>query len=118
MASCTSPPLLSIACQGCDLFLLPATRADPANLQFDLSCETKLGKPRHGGAKRRAMRVRRVTGSCAVVAGSVALPEKRCEAARLVLSRRPALTWLTTVVKHLDYLRDRYAAFPVRDEGT
>jgi hypothetical protein len=28
------------------------------------------------------------------------------------------LTWLTTVVKHLDYLRDRYAAFPVRDDDT
>lgn len=28
------------------------------------------------------------------------------------------LTWLTTIVKHLDYLRDRYAAFPVRDEAT
>jgi hypothetical protein len=28
------------------------------------------------------------------------------------------MTWLTTIVKHLDYLRDRYAAFPVRDERT
>src|SRR5882762_6568673 len=99
MASCTSPPGLSIACQGCDLFLLPATRADPANLQFALNCETTLGKPRHGGADHCAMRVRRVTGSCALAACSVAPQEKRCEAARLVLSRRPALTWLTTVVK-------------------
>ena len=28
------------------------------------------------------------------------------------------MTWLTTIVKHLDYLRDRYAAFPVRDDET
>lgn len=28
------------------------------------------------------------------------------------------MTWLTTIVKHLDYLRDRYAAFPVQDETT
>jgi hypothetical protein len=28
------------------------------------------------------------------------------------------VTWLTTIVKHLDYLRDRYAAFPVQDETT
>ena len=28
------------------------------------------------------------------------------------------MSWLTTIVKHLDYLRDRYEAFPVRDEGT
>jgi hypothetical protein len=28
------------------------------------------------------------------------------------------LTWLTTIIKHLDYLRDRYAAFPVRDDQT
>lgn len=28
------------------------------------------------------------------------------------------MSWLKTVVKHLDYLRDRYVAFPVRDEGT
>jgi hypothetical protein len=26
------------------------------------------------------------------------------------------MSWLTTIVKHLDYLRDRYAAFPVHDE--
>ncbi|HEU0198954.1 MAG TPA: cyclic nucleotide-binding domain-containing protein [Burkholderiaceae bacterium] len=26
------------------------------------------------------------------------------------------MSWLTTIVKHVDYLRDRYAAFPVRDE--
>lgn len=28
------------------------------------------------------------------------------------------MTWLTTIVRHLDYLRDRYAAFPVRDDAT
>lgn len=28
------------------------------------------------------------------------------------------MSWLTTIVKHLDYLRDRYQAFPVRDEST
>lgn len=27
-------------------------------------------------------------------------------------------SWLATVVKHVDYLRDRYTAFPVRDEET
>src|SRR6266540_3268921 len=28
------------------------------------------------------------------------------------------MSWLTTIVKYRDYLRDRYEAFPVRDEGT
>jgi hypothetical protein len=28
------------------------------------------------------------------------------------------MSWLTTIVKHLDYLRGRYEAFPVRDEDT
>src|SRR6266568_9539780 len=28
------------------------------------------------------------------------------------------MSWLTTIVKHLDYVRGRYEAFPVRDEGT
>ena len=28
------------------------------------------------------------------------------------------MSWLTTIVKHLDYLRGRYEAFPVRDQGT
>jgi hypothetical protein len=28
------------------------------------------------------------------------------------------MSWLTTIVKHLDYLRGRYEAFPVRDEAT
>ena len=28
------------------------------------------------------------------------------------------MTWLTTIVKHLDYLRDRYTVSPVRDEDT
>ena len=28
------------------------------------------------------------------------------------------MSWLTTIVKHVDYLRGRYEAFPVRDEGT
>jgi hypothetical protein len=28
------------------------------------------------------------------------------------------MSWLTTIIKHLDYLRGRYEAFPVRDEGT
>lgn len=28
------------------------------------------------------------------------------------------MSWLTTTVKHLDYLRGRYEAFPVRDEAT
>jgi len=28
------------------------------------------------------------------------------------------MSWLATIVKHVDYLRDRYAAFPVGDEAT
>ena len=28
------------------------------------------------------------------------------------------MSWLATIVKHVDYLRDRYAAFPVRDDAT
>jgi len=57
--------------------LLPATRADPANLQFALECETTPGKPLHGGAQHRAMRVRRVTGSCALAACSIAATGRR-----------------------------------------
>jgi cyclic nucleotide-binding protein/GNAT acetyltransferase-like protein len=28
------------------------------------------------------------------------------------------MSWLTTIVAHMDYVRDRYEAFPVRDEAT
>ena len=49
---------------------------------------------------------------------------RRCTPGETVTACTPrshaatAVTWLTTIVKHLDYLRDRYAAFPVRDEKT